>query len=315
MSPHPCLARTALASVLSLALAPPVVAQRAAPDDAAYRAETEKWRSDREASLRSKDGWLSVAGLFFLKEGRNTFGSDRSNDIVLPPSAPPRAGWFELAGGRVFAHVNAGVAASFRDRPLQTPARIELKKAGDLGQGDALAIGPLMLFVHLSGEQLAIRMRDLESALLKGFTGLKWFPVDPEFRVTARFAPFDAPRPVQVPNILGDLESYTSPGVLTWKLKGREYSLQPFEVESQGQRRFFIVFKDLTSGSETYAAARFVYADMPKGGVTVIDFNRAYNPPCAFNPFTTCPLPLPSNRLDVRLVAGEKDYGAHVEAR
>lgn len=315
MSRHRHLARAALASVVSLSLAQPAVAQRAAPDDAAYRAETEKWRSDREASLRSKDGWLSVAGLFFLKEGRNTFGSDRSNDFVLPASAPPRAGSFELAGGRVFAHVNAGVAASFGGRPVQAQGRIELKKAGDLGQGDALVIGPLLLFVHLSGEQLAIRMRDVESPLLKSFTGLKWFPIDPEFRVTARFTPFETARPVQVSNILGDLESYTSPGVLTWRLKGQEYSLQPFEVESQGERRFFIVFKDLTSGNETYAAARFVYADMPKNGVTVIDFNRAYNPPCAFNPFTTCPLPLPSNRLSIRLLAGERDYGAHGEPR
>ncbi len=303
-----------LMAVTWLVVSQPAAAQSPLmPDARTYQRDIEKWRVEREASLRSKDGWLSISGLFFLKEGRNRFGSDTSNDLVLPSTSPARAGTFELRQGRVFATLRRGVDARFRGRPARQDVSFEMKKAGDLGDGDALAIGPLTLFVHLSGDKLAIRMRDAESPLLKQFTGLKWFDVDPAYRVTARFIPFDAPRNMNVPNILGDVERYVSPGVLAFRLGGQEYRLQPFQVGSPGSNRFFIVFKDLTSGKETYGAARFVYADMPRNGTTIIDFNRAYNPPCAFNPFTTCPLPQPSNRLTVRITAGERDYG-HVDA-
>jgi uncharacterized protein (DUF1684 family) len=304
----------AILLLLSLpAIWPEVVAESAATpaDQAAYLAEVEKWRKEREASITSQNGWLSVAGLFFLKEGRNTFGRDATNQLVLPPSAPPRAGWFHLRQGRVFAHINQGVTATFNKQLVSPGTEIELNDTDDLGKRDALILGPLTLFVHLSGEKLAIRMLNAESALLKSFTGLKWFPIDPAYRVVARFAPFDAPKPVEVPNILGDLERYTNPGVLTFTLHGQEYRLQPFQVGKQETGRFFIVFKDLTSGKETYGAARFVNASLPKDGTTIIDFNRVFNPPCAYNPFTTCPLPLPSNRLNVRIPAGERNYRTH----
>jgi uncharacterized protein (DUF1684 family) len=297
-----------------IAILPEVAAQSAAivpADEAAYRAEVEKWRNEREGSITSKSGWLSVAGLFFLKEGRNTFGRDATNQLVLPASAAPRAGWFDLRQGRVFAQVNQGVTATFNKQLVGPGTEIELNDTDDLGKRDALILGPLTLFVHLSGEKLAIRMLNAESALLKSFTGLKWFPIDPAYRVVARFAPFETPKPVEVPNILGDLERYTNPGVLTFSLHGQEYQLQPFQVGKQETSRFFVVFKDLTSGKETYGAARFVNASLPKDGTTIIDFNRAYNPPCAYNPFTTCPLPLPSNRLNVHIVAGERKYQTH----
>jgi uncharacterized protein (DUF1684 family) len=280
-------------------------------DQAAYRAEVEAWRKEREASIASKCGWLSVAGLFFLKEARNTFGRDAGTQVVLPASAPPRAGWFDLRQGRVLAQVNQGVAATFNQQKVQTGTEIELKDTDDLGRSDSLVLGPLTLFVHMSGDKLAIRMLDAESDLLRNFTGLNWFPIDPAYRVAAQFVPFDAPQSVEVPNILGDVERYTSPGVLTFKLGGEEYRLQPFQVGRQENRRFLIVFKDLTSGKETYGAARFVNAALPKEGITTIDFNRTFNPPCAYNPFTTCPLPLPSNRLGVRIPAGEMNYQTH----
>ena len=280
-------------------------------DQAGHRAEVEKWRKEREDSIATKNGWLSVAGLFFLKEGRNLFGQDAANQLVLPAPAPPRAGWFALRQGRVFARINQGVTATFNKQLVPTGQEIELKETDDLGKGDSLVLGPLTLFVHMSGEKLAIRMLNAESALLKGFTGLRWFPIDPAYRVVARLAPFDAPKPVEVPNILGDLERYTSPGILTFTLNEQNYQLQPFQVGREERSRFFIVFKDLTSGKETYGAARFVNASLPKEGTTIIDFNRAFNPPCAYNPFTTCPLPLPSNRLSVRILAGERKYQTH----
>ena len=289
-----------------------LIAERAVPDSpvgrSAYTAEIEKWRSEREAIVSATNGWLSVAALFFLKEGRNTFGSLSSNDLVLPTSAPARAGWFDVRQGRVFANVNSGVDATFDQRKVQTGAEIELKETADLGGRQALVLGPLTLFVHLSGERLAIRMLDAGSALRRNFKGLTWFPIDAAYRVDARFVPFEAPKSVEVPNILGDLERFTSPGTLNFTLNGEEHRLQPFQVGKAREPRFFIVFRDLTSGKETYEAARFVYAPMPEDGTTVIDFNRAYNPPCAYNPFTTCPLPPPSNRLNLRILAGEKRY-------
>ena len=289
-----------------------VISPAARPaDQAAYRAEVEGWRKEREATITSKSGWLSVAGLFFLKKGRNAFGRDAGNQLVLPASAPPQAGWFDLRQGRIFAQVNQGVTATFNNQTVRPGTEIELKDTDDLGKSDSLVLGPLTLFVHMSGEKIAIRMLDAESGLLKNFTGLKWFPIDPAYRVEAQFVPFDTPRSVEVPNILGDVERYTSPGILTFRLGGQEYRLQPFQVGRQENRRFFIVFKDLTSGKETYGAARFVNAALPKEGTTIIDFNRAFNPPCAYNPFTTCPLPLPSNRLSVRILAGEKNYPTH----
>ncbi len=146
MSPRLFLGSPILAGLVSIAAASATALAQSSPaslDEAAYRAEIQKWRDDREASLRSKEGWLSIAGLFFLKEGRNTFGSDRSNDFVLPASAPPHAGWFELSDGRVHAHISSGLSATFRGEPVAAGAAIEMKKASDLGQGDALAIGPL----------------------------------------------------------------------------------------------------------------------------------------------------------------------------
>ena len=283
-----------------------LAARPIAQDD--HRAAVEKWRADRETSLKAKDGWLSVAGLFFLREGRNTFGSDPANNIVLPPSAPKHAGWFDLANGKVMAHVNDGVAATFKKEPVR---EIELKKTTDLAIDNSLDIGTLSLFIHMSGDRIAIRMRDSESAALKAFRGLQWYPIDPAYRLTARLSLYAEPKALEVPNIIGDVERHTAPGLLAFTVNGQDYTVEPYLVKNQNGDRLWIVFRDATSGKETYDAARFVYADMPKPGetTTVLDFNRAYNPPCAFNPFTTCPLPTAQNRLKVRIEAGEKYTG------
>ena len=169
-----------------------------------------------------------------------------------------------------------------------------------------LTIGDVTMFVHLSGERLAIRMRDRNSDIRKAFAGLRWYPVDQSYRIRARFVPHDEPITVRIQNILGDIEAYTSTGSVTLSVQGQELRLLPLAA---GDRLWFI-FRDLTSGSETYPAARFLYADAPRDGWTVLDFNKAYNPPCAFNPHTTCPLPPLDNRLPVRIEAGELDYHA-----
>ena len=281
--------------VLALLL---VSCERAVTQD--HAAEIEAWRVDREEKLKADDGWLTVAGLFFLNEGDNSFGSSPRNDIVLR-TGPAHAGFFTLRDGAVTARAPAGETLSVDGRNVAA-ARLWPR------EGDArpvVAVGPLTLYVHYSGARLAIRLRDRDSGLRRRFTGLRWFPVDESFRVRGRYVPHDQPRTVELSNILGDVERARSSGSVVLTVGGEELRMTALD---QGGRLWFI-FRDLTSGRETYSAARFLYADVPdEDGYTTVDFNRAYNPPCAINSYTTCPLPPRENRLPVRIEAGELDY-------
>jgi uncharacterized protein len=289
---------SAVAAALAIVLFAPL---SAAPD---YAQDLAKWRQDRETELKGDNSWLTVAGLFFLNQGENTFGSDPLNDIVLPADAPPQAGVLALLEGKkIWLRAKAPIAVNGKPSTLA-----ELHPAADGKPADQITMGGLTLFVHVSGDRLAIRMRDKNSAIRRNFTGLKWFAPNEAYKVTARFEPYPAAKTVKVPNILGDLETYNAPGVVAFTLNGEQLKLEAFEVGSADRKRFFFVFRDLTSGKETYPSARFLYADMPVNGETVLDFNKAYNPPCAFNPYTTCPLPTEQNRLRVRIEAGELDY-------
>ena len=162
-----------------------------------------------------------------------------------------------------------------------------------------------------SGDRFGIRMKDPESEARKNFKGLEYFPPDPEFSVVATFEPYNPPKKIAITNVLGMTSEETSTGALAFTLKGQTYRIDP--ILEQGETDLFIIFKDATSGHETYGAARYVYAHPPDAsGKTVLDFNHAYNPPCAFTPYATCPLPPPQNRLPVRIEAGEKKYaGGH----
>ena len=270
--------------------------------DLSYRTRVGQWRAEREASLTAPDGWLSIVGLFFLKEGTSTLGSDPSCDIVLPHPAPAAAGRLERHHRRVVGRFPAGTATDVAGRAVLD---IDLSLPRE-GPPPTVRIGPLTLNVHASGSRLGIRLRQDDSPLRSMFGGLSWFPVDAEYRVTARYTPLDAPTSIEIPNILGDSEPHVIPGTLSFTLQGQAGTLTPYRMETGQRHRLFIVFTDGTSGRETYGAARFVYADWPGDGETVVDFNMAYNPPCAFNPYTTCPLPPPQNRLPMRIEAGEK---------
>ena len=272
-------------------------------DDAAYRASVEKWRADYEADLKSDHGWLSIAGLFWLHEGENKFGSDPTNDVVLPEgAAPAEAGVFELRAGKITARLNPGVAATMDGKPVETSELVPDSRSA------RLQLGRLSLWVHASGGRFAIRMRDPESPLRRDFRGLNWFPVDESYRVIARYVPYDKTKQVPIQNLAGDSLALPISGYVVFTLRGAEYRL---EAESDEQGELSFVFRDLTSGKETYGASRFLDTDPVKNGEVVLDFNEAYNPPCAYNPFTTCPLPPPENRLHVRIEAGEKNYHAH----
>ncbi len=284
-----------LVVALLLALAPlqPAVA---------YVADVQRFRADREAALRADDGWLTVAGLFWLKPGRNTAGSAADNDIVLPRRAPARLGTFELARGTVTFAADPSARVARNGHPI-TSARFDLSG----GDRDAVTADDLVLFPIQRGDRIGIRMRDLHSRMRSGFTGLRWYPVRPEYRLTATFVAYPQPRTVKVPNVLGQEPEMTSPGYVTFTLQGRSLRLEPV-FESDERSELFFIFSDLTSRDATYRAGRFLYAPLPKDGVVVLDFNKAENPPCAFTEFATCPLPLKENRLPVRIEAGELAY-------
>ena len=270
-----------------------------------YEEEIEAWRVEREANLKADDSWLTVSALFFLREGENSFGSSPRNDLTLPDRVPAEAGVFEVRDGSVTLHAPAGGTLTVNDEAVTTAQLYPSARRA------TLTIGSVSLWVHHSGERLAIRVRDTESAIRKNFTGLDWYPVDQRYRVRGKFTPHATPITVKTMNILGDIETYASTGYVTLTVAGREVRMLPVD----SGRRLWFIMRDLTSGDETYSAARFLYADAPDAdGWTTVDFNMAYNPPCAFNPHTTCPLPPPDNRLDVRIEAGEKNYkgpGAH----
>lgn len=269
-----------------------------------WQQELEAWRKAHDADLRREDGWLSVAGLFFLKPGPNVFGGGGDHDIALPRDAmPERAGVITLKEGRVFFEVAERVEATLNGTPatsgellpaVMVPAR----------PADVLQVGRVALLVHRSGPRLAIRVRDPQSPVRTTFTGSRWFPPEARWRVTAQFVAHPTPRAVTIVNILGDEVTLESPGTVRFTLDGQAHALTAL---TEGERLWF-VFTDATAGKDTYKASRFLYAAPPRDGRVLLDFNRAENPPCAYNPFTTCPLPPRENRLAIAVTAGEKDY-------
>ncbi len=266
-----------------------------------YAEEIEKWRQRRVAALKADDGWLTVAGLFWLKNGKNTVGIDAGNDIVLPAgSAPGRVGVFEFANGATTFEAAANVNVAIDGKP----ARGATMTPDTSGSPTLLTLNDLTMFVIKRGDRFGIRLRDKSSEMRRHFTGIHYFAVEEVYRVRAKWVPYDPPKSIAIPNILGQTEMESCPGRAEFTLEGHPLSLEPV-VEG---RRLFFILKDLTSGHETYPAGRFLYAEMPKDGEVVLDFNKAQNPPCAFTPYATCPLPPEQNRLNVRVEAGELRY-------
>lgn len=268
-----------------------------------YLAEIQRWQRQREAALKADNGWLTVAGLFWLKEGRNSVGAGRTNDVVLPKgSAPDAVGVFELHNGTTTFYPVPGVALTLNDKPLSGSS---LLRPDSAGSPDLLRVGDLTLFVILRGKRFAVRLKDKNSEMRKAFTGLKYFTVREQYRVQARFVPYNPAKAIAVPNILGEVEMEASPGYVEFTLNGHRCRLDPI---TEGDSLFFI-FKDLTSSKETYPSGRFLFTAMPKNGEVLLDFNKAVNPPCAFTPYATCPLPPKQNHLPIRIEAGELRYG------
>ncbi len=283
------------------------------PDPDTGNAAVVQWRAKHEEDYRRE--WVTIAGLHMLKPGPNSAGSASTNDIVLPASTPASLGTFTLdgppsrgfgeAGDRVRFDPAPGAPVQLNDKPLT--GSVEMR---DDSQRDAeeLVVGKVRLVVHNTGSRHAIRVRDPDGPLANAFAGFTWFPVDAQYRVIGRFIRDPQPQRVKVVNTYGDVDEYTTEGVVEFSLSGQTLRLRPFTTRPG---RLYFVFRDVSSGHETYETARFLYADLGKDDKTVLDFNEAYNPPCAFNPLTTCPVPLPENHPAVKILAGEKAYVGH----
>jgi uncharacterized protein (DUF1684 family) len=266
--------------------------------------EIAEFREQREASLRSETGWLTIAGFYWLKPGENPFGSRSHSTILLPEGAPAHAGVFSLQDGKVTVSLESGIEATLNDTLLVG----QHDMAPDVsGAPDMLKIGRLTIWVIERNNKQGIRMRDPEFALRKEFEGVAAYPTNQDYQVKGAFASVTTPETMTVGNTLGYESEQPVQGRVAFELDGKTHTLTPFQDSPQDSVLFF-VFADQTTGEETYGSGRFLYADLEEDGTVMLDFNKAYNPPCAFNPFTTCPLPPDENRLPVAIRSGEKDY-------
>jgi len=272
--------------------------------DSAYQAEIAKWRQQRVSSL--KENWLPLVGLFWLKEGGNQFGSNANDTVLLPHSkAPDQAGVFELHDGVVTLKALPGSDVKVNGKPV-TEMKLE---ADDSGKPTILELGDLRMHVIKRNKRVGIRVKDTNSDRVREFTGLQYFPIRDSYRVTGTFVPFDTPKKLAIPTVLGESVEMSSPGYVEFTVNGTKTRLSVL-IEDDPQQYFFIL-KDLTSGKETYPAGRFLYANAAKDGKVTLDFNKAYTPPCGFTPYATCPLPPKENYLKVEIAAGEKYAGHH----
>lgn len=278
-----------------------------------HSADVEAWRTARLARLQKPDGWLSLIGLHWLVEGEQTLGHAAGNDIELA-AGPAQFGRIRLHGDEVLF-----VAADGGPQVLVSNSTGERSDAGRTwhvlaadasGNPSIVSVDTVSFLVIKRGDKYALRVRDSEAKTLKQFAGIEHFPVDESWRIVADWTPYETAQSFGIQTVIGTIEEMPNPGYGTFTRDGREYRIYP--VVEEGSEDLFIIFADRTSGKETYGPGRFVYAPWPKDAKLVIDFNKAYNPPCALNPFSTCPLPPPENRLDLRVTAGEKKYeGAH----
>lgn len=274
-------------------------------NEEAYFKEIEEWQQKRNAYQVSEEGWVNLAGLFWLKEGINTFGSGKENDLVFPEGRiAVRGGFMLLKQGVVTLESAPGVSIGLND---------QASSSGVLYHPDSSRIiatyGSLRWFVIKRDDKYGVRLRDFENPLLKSFTQIECFPIDPKWRLEGRVEWADSSRTIDITNVLGQTGPQRSVGTLVFAYEGSEYRL---DVLDEGGDEFFIIFGDETNARETYGAGRYMYVPVPeKGDRAIIDFNKAYNPPCAFTEFATCPLPPKQNILPFAVPAGEKNYGTH----
>lgn len=269
------------------------------------RTNVEKWRTDRVAELTGETGWLTLVGLFWLNPGENTFGRASSNTIVLDhPNLAGTAGTFVLTGDKVTFTAKPGSGITHGGEPVATLDMVSDAKESPT----VVSSGPLRFFIIERAGKFGVRVRDVESPRRRDFRGLRYFPISPDWVFEARFEPYEPHRTIKIVNILGLEDDMESPGAVVFIKNGEQTRLDTV-LDGAGATDLFIMFADGTSGHETYGAGRFLHVPFATNGKTLVDFNEAYNPPCAFNNFATCPLPPYQNRMKLKITAGEKNYG------
>ncbi len=270
------------------------VADAPAVDTAKHDQEILQWQTNRAERLKKEDGWLSLVGLFWLEEGQNV--------VTIPTKQTMKV---VRTGAKVTLEPDPAMTVD--QKPVAGP--VELRNDLDEQGPTVVQMGSVRFNVIKRGERLGLRVKDAQAPTRTHFAGLDYFPTDGNYRVEAHLEPYNPVKKIPIDDVTGMRSESDSPGALVFTLDGKEHRLDP--ILEDGSDELFIIFRDLTSKDETYPAGRYLYAAKPGAdGKTVIDFNKAYNPPCAFTPYATCPLPPLQNRLDVRIEAGEKRYGA-----
>lgn len=272
-----------------------------------YRNAVDQWHREREEALKRENGWLNLVGLHWLKPGKNTFGTGTSNDIVFPKGTiPATAGYFELAADNTVTVV-AEKGVEIKVNSISVDSRIIFHK--DSARAPVVAYGNLRWTIIKRDDKIGIRLRDLKSPGLTAFKGIDRFPVGEEWKLDAVVEKQGLPDRISITNVLGQTNLQKSAGKLSFSINGKKVTLDAID---EGGPELFVIFGDITNATDTYPSGRFLYVKRPDAdGKTVIDFNKAYNPPCAFTDFATCPLPPPQNRLAISITAGEKKYGDH----
>lgn len=273
-----------------------------------YVQSVQEWRSARLARLQKPDGWLSLVGLHWLDEGRFSLGRDPGNDIVLN-TGPAKLGEIERRGEVVTLHPTLNAGVSLANAPISEPVVLQPDSSGAPSVVSFPGTGEASFMLIERSGRFGLRVRDSAAPTRSGFVGIESYPIDPRWRVEARFVAHPPGRTIEIASVINTLEPMPNPGVLEFEMDG---ALRRLEVVDEGDGALFVIFADRTNGKDTYGPGRFLYAEAAGEGRAIVDFNRAYNPPCAFNAYSTCPLPPPENRLDLRVEAGEKRYqGPH----
>ena len=291
------------------------VAAVSAAETPTHTHEIEQWRATRVAKLTAPDGWLSLIGLEWLHEGANRVGSAADNDIVLK-AGPAHLGTVTLAAGGTVRIVLAKDSGATVDSKLVAEAvLVDDMHVVDGAAPTTVHFGNASFYVIDRDNRRALRVKDGDADARRDFVGIDYFPIDPSWRIEADWVPFVPAHDLEIGTAIGTIDKVSVPGKAVFQRDGHTFELLPYQEEPGGE--LFFVLADQTSGKQTYGAARFLYAALPAGGLAkpgklVLDFNKAYNPPCAFTPFATCPLAPPENRLDIAVTAGEKNYaGGH----
>jgi hypothetical protein len=270
-----------------------------------YIAEVEQWHQKRIERLKDENGWLTLVGLYWLKEGENTFGSDKSNDIVFPENTAKQIGKINLVDSAIKLKVNDGISVTNNGNPVQ-----KIIMRHDLTDTPTiLDLGSLRWHIIKRGEKIGIRLRDTEAKLREEFEGIERFPVNDDWQLKAKFETYDPPKIISLPTQLGNVVEEKSPGAAVFTIDGKEYRLDAVDTG----KRYWFIFADETNGKETYGAGRYLYMDKHDSlGNMIIDFNYAYNPPCVFTKYATCSFAPKQNHLRLRITAGEKKWQGHL---